>query len=188
MLKVKHNFSTTYHHHEILGTVERNHRTFNEYLRAFLKDDRHLWDRYSKWFCYNTTPNSAFNYYTPFELVYGRRPRTYEDIYNNSPGPVYTVDSYGRELQYSLNLVHNRVKLFIDRNKSSIKAHYDKRSRVVTFRLGDKVLLRDEARHKLDPIFREDFEIGAIEGVDVILKNLNTQKTSTVHKNRLVLA
>lgn len=38
LLNVNHNFSTAYHH-ETLGTVERNHRTFNEYLRAYLKED-----------------------------------------------------------------------------------------------------------------------------------------------------
>lgn len=187
LLNVNHNFSTAYHH-ETLGTVERNHRTFNEYLRAYLKEDRHLWDHYSKFFtfCYNTTPNSAIDYYTPFEMVYGRRPRTLgnQDIPTT---PVYNLDNYAQELKHCLSVVHARVKQFTVSNKTSIKTSYDKHARVVNFKLGDSCLLRNEARHKLDPLFDAFWEIVAIEGQNAKIKHKNTNKTMIVHKNRLVL-
>lgn len=39
-LNVAHRISTPYHH-ETLGTVERTHRTLNEYLRAYMSDCRY---------------------------------------------------------------------------------------------------------------------------------------------------
>lgn len=62
MLKMTHSISTAYRH-ETVGSVERNHRTFNEYLRAYLPERRHEWDQLLKYFlfAYNTTPNASFD-------------------------------------------------------------------------------------------------------------------------------
>lgn len=61
LLDISRDFSTPYHH-ETVGTIERNHRVLNEYLRAYLEGNHDLWDQYAKYFafCYNTTPNTAF--------------------------------------------------------------------------------------------------------------------------------
>lgn len=54
MLKIEHSMSTSYHH-ETLGTVERNHRVFNEYLRSYLENDIQNWEIHLAHFsfCYN---------------------------------------------------------------------------------------------------------------------------------------
>lgn len=59
MLNINHNFSTAYHH-ESVGTIERNHRVFNEYLRTYIENDSN-WDHHLKYFvfCYNTSYNAC---------------------------------------------------------------------------------------------------------------------------------
>lgn len=70
LMKIKHDFSTSYHH-ETLGTIERNHRNYNEYVRAYLDECNDQWDVLLQYFtfCYNTSPHGAFDCkYSPFEL------------------------------------------------------------------------------------------------------------------------
>ena len=42
LLKVK-KLSSTAHHHQTLGTIERTHRIFNEYVRSYISVDKHLY-------------------------------------------------------------------------------------------------------------------------------------------------
>lgn len=44
LMKTNQKFSTAYHHQSV-GSIERNHRFFNEYIRAFVKDITE-WDVY----------------------------------------------------------------------------------------------------------------------------------------------
>lgn len=74
-LSIENKFSTSYHH-ETLGTVERNHRVFNEYTRAYLNDNLNEWDTYLKYFTFyhNTTPNTVFdNKFIAFEIVFKKK-------------------------------------------------------------------------------------------------------------------
>lgn len=59
LMQIKHNFSTSYHH-ESVGSVERSHRTMNEYIRSFVTDLTD-WDTYIHYFClcYNMTNHSS---------------------------------------------------------------------------------------------------------------------------------
>lgn len=38
------NIQSTSHHHQTLGSVERSHRTFNEYIRLYISIDKNDWD------------------------------------------------------------------------------------------------------------------------------------------------
>lgn len=79
LLNIKQAFSTPYHH-QTVGTVERNHRVLNEYFRAYLKNQQ-SWEEYIKYytFCFNTTPHTSFGFrYSPFELVFGKKPEIFE--------------------------------------------------------------------------------------------------------------
>lgn len=56
------------------GTVERNHRVFNEYLRSYMNGDD--WEEHLKHstFCYNISYNASNDHqYTPYEIVYGKQ-------------------------------------------------------------------------------------------------------------------
>jgi len=38
------NISSTAHHHQTVGTVERSHRTFNAFIRSYISVDKTDWD------------------------------------------------------------------------------------------------------------------------------------------------
>lgn len=50
LMKTEQKIATAYHHQSV-GTVERNHRVFNEYLRSFVIDMAN-WDEYLKYFSF----------------------------------------------------------------------------------------------------------------------------------------
>ena len=49
--------TSTAHHHQTLGTIERSHRTFNEYVRSYISVEKDDWDEWFRYFtyCFNTT-------------------------------------------------------------------------------------------------------------------------------------
>jgi len=68
------NMTSTAHHHQTVGTVERSHRTFHEYIRSYISIDKIIkWDVWLKYFvyCFNTTSSMAHDY-CPYELVFGK--------------------------------------------------------------------------------------------------------------------
>lgn len=73
LLNIDNNTSTPYHHRTV-GTVERSHRTFNEYLRSYINEYKTDWDDWLVYFtyCYNTTPSMAISGYSPYQLVFGK--------------------------------------------------------------------------------------------------------------------
>lgn len=95
--------TSTPHHHQTLGTVERSHRTLNEYLRSYISTDKSDWDEWLKYFtyCYNTTPSTSHGY-CPFELVYGKIPNEWEFLQNDTVDPFYNIDAYAKEVKYRL--------------------------------------------------------------------------------------
>lgn len=76
LFEIKKEHSTPYRH-QTLGSIERNHRVLNEYLRSYLEESNSDWEANLKFFayCYNTTPNTTLEFkYTPFELIYSKKP------------------------------------------------------------------------------------------------------------------
>jgi len=79
----------TAHHHQTVGTVDRSHRTFNEYIRFILFI--YAWLQYFL-FCFNTTPSMAHTY-CPYELVFGKTnnlPKQFNSIENKEP--IYNIN------------------------------------------------------------------------------------------------
>lgn len=62
-MSIKQSTSTAYHH-QTVGTIERNHRVINEYLRAYLTENLDEWDTYLHYFtfCYNISKHSSFEH------------------------------------------------------------------------------------------------------------------------------
>ena len=186
LLKIEHRTATPYHH-QTLGMVERSHKTFNEYMRAYLNPERSDWDEWLKFFtyCYNTTPSSVHNY-APFELVYGKSPTPLEFLSTGKTDPVYNFESYKNELRFRLQEAQKRASSLIDKAKLISKFYYDKNSKTQTIKLNDKVFLKDDAGHKLSSIFKGPYQV--VE----LYENGNCKiscgnKTTVVHKNRLKL-
>lgn len=77
--------TSTAHHHQTVGTVERSHRTFNEYIRSYLATSKTDWDVWLSYFtyCFNTTPSTVHGY-CPFELVFGKKPNKFRISFTKS--------------------------------------------------------------------------------------------------------
>lgn len=185
-LKIEFRTSTPYHH-ETMGAVERNHRFFNEYLRSYLTDDTD-WEECLAYFayCYNTSHHASFNYeYTPFELVYARKNNPIEYMQSNRVEPMYNIDNYAYESKYRLQVAAQAARRLIENSKIRSKIEYDKRINPIDLKIGDRVMERDMASHKHEPLFRGPFIVDRIEGSNVTIVDTTTNKSRIVHKNKI---
>lgn len=186
LINVKQLKSTAYHH-QTVGTVERNHRNLNEYLRSYIKDTTD-WENYIKYytFCYNVSPHAAFNdKYSPFEIIFGKNIDLPLALKSTTVDPIYNVDNYAREVKYRMQAVNKKVHELIIKNKITQKNTYDKKTRPIDLKLQDKVLLVDYTSHKLKPIYKGPYIITKIDNNNVELLNINNQKTLITHKNNI---
>lgn len=176
--------TSTAHHHQTLGTIERNHRTFNEYLRSYISVDKDDWDEWLTYYtyCYNTTPTIVHDY-CPFELVFGKSPNQLENM--TEIEPLYNVENYAKEAKYRLQIAHKRAKQLLENRKLSQKANIDKNVTNCKFQSGDKVLIRHEVGHKLDKKYNGPYEIIEMdERNNCLIKDPNN-KHLKVHLEKL---
>lgn len=185
-LKIETKFSTSYHH-QTIGTVERNHRVFNEYIRAYLNENLNDWDTYLKYFTFyhNTTSSSVFdNKFTPFELVFGKK-ATMPNETNTNIDPIYNIENYSKEIKYRLQKTNILAKQLINKHKERNKIFYDKSSKPIKLQINDKVLIQKQPYDKHRNIYKGPFSITKIDGANVTIFNNETKQDETVHKNRI---
>lgn len=186
LFTIKHKTSTP-HHHETVGSIERSHRTFNEYIRAYLTNEMENWDVYANYFsfCYNITPHgSNNNLYGPFELVYGRKINMPNDFLSGNVQPLYNVDNYVKTMKFMLQTAHQKTAKIIDIMKMRNKKQYDKTANSICLNVGDSVLLKKEPYNKHDQIYSGPHLVTKIEEPNALISIDN--KSKLVHKNRLV--
>ena len=181
------NITSTAHHHQTLGTIERSHRTFNEYIRSYISVDKTDWDIWLQYFvyCFNTTPSVTHNY-CPYELVFGKQhnlPKQLNSI--DRIEPIYNIDDYAKEVKFRLETAYKRARLMLESNKAKQKELYD--SKVLDFNLniGDQVLLKNETGHMLEPVYIGPFEVIGMESNNNITVKNKKNKEQKVHKDRL---
>ena len=180
------NVTSTAYHHQTLGTIEKSHRTFNEYVRSYISTDKSDWDEWLKYFvyCFNTTPSIAHGY-CPYELIFGKTPNTFKQPKTSIVDPIYNIDDYSKEIKFRLEIARNRAKNIIEKYKEKQKIFYDKTTLDIEFKIGDKVLLRNEAGHKLDNKYLGPFSVVRIEDDGNVLILGKKNKKQVVHRNRL---
>lgn len=163
IFKIDLKFSTAYHH-QTLGSIERNHRVFNEYLRAYLTNDN--WDEH---FCYNISFNASLNYiYTPFELVFAKRCILPNEI-SNTIEPVYNFDNYIKMLKNQLQTAHKQAAELILKSKLANKAYYDLTAKPININSNDMVFLKKEPYDKHSSIFSGPHKVISTEKSNVTL-------------------
>lgn len=181
-MEINQNFSTAYHH-QTLGSIERNHRVFNEYLRAYLTDEN--WDEHLKnfTFCYNISFNASLNHtYTPFELVFAKR-CTLPHIISSQIEPIYNFDNYVKILKNQLQTAHKRAADLISKTKIIDKTYYDQTAKPILISINDMVFLKKEPYNKHSSIYSGPFKVINTEKSNVTLSIDN--KNVTVHKDRI---
>lgn len=184
MLSIDHKFSTAYHH-ETVGSLERNHKVLNEFLRSFVNADHDDWDQWIPYycFCYNTSPHSDHQY-TPFELVFGRQPNYPSSLKNiDRIDPVYNIENYHNELKFKLQTAAFKARELLDIAKQ--KRISTTSSSPINVTIGDTVYLQKENRRKLDQVYTGPFKIISINHPNVTIED-NLKNHQTVHKNRIM--
>lgn len=186
MLKIKQKTSTAYHH-QTVGSVERNHRVFNEYFRTYIKSLAE-WEEYLAYFnfCYNTSYHSSLDHkYTPFELVFARELNIPNIILNNGVDPLYNIDDYAKEAKYRLQVTNAMAKELLEKSKCRAKRAYDTKINPLELKINDRVKLINENRHKHDHMYKGPFIVIGIESPNVTIIDPTTNKTKITHKNNV---
>lgn len=186
-MKINHQISTAYHH-ETVGSIERNHRTLNEYLRSYCNSKKDDWDEYIKYFtyCYNSTPHGSFNHkFSPFELIFAKKPNIPEYAVKNKIDPIYNIDNYSKETKYRLQKAYKEVQEYLNKYKQINKNTYDQKQNPINININEQILLETGNRHKLDPIFSGPYIVKNKNEPNVTIEHKNTKKQQVVHKNRI---
>lgn len=187
LLKIKINFSTAYHH-ESLGTVERNHRVFNEYLRSFINENISDWDTYLKYFTFyhNTTGNTVFDFkYSPYELVFGKKAELPSEARKQTIDPIYNIENYSNEVKFRLQKTHILANSLIEKHKLKNKDLYDKYAKPIVLDINDNVLIQKQPYNKHSKIYDGPYIVKSIDGVNVTVYDKIAKKNRTIHKNRI---
>ena len=185
LFKIK-KIQTSSYHPQTNGGLERSHRSLGDYIRNYASQNPDTWDEWIDFavFCYNTTPHTATKH-TPFELLFGFKP-IIPSALTKTVDIVYNYDDYLIELKNKLQKSYEIARNNIYKAKEVSKNYYDKNTKIINFKIGDKVLLaiKNRTNKKLTPAFNGPYEIIEIKGpVNYILKIGNKHKL--VHINML---
>lgn len=184
MLNIKHNFTVPYRH-ESVGSIERNHRFFNQYFRSYIVDSCE-WEEYLKYFtfCYNTSPHSSFNNkFSPYQLVYNREPNVPSELINEV-SPIYNFDNYVHEARYRLQIAHKEANRLLVKAKEANKHFYDVKNKDRIINIGDRVYVESLPYDKHRNVNQGPYVVIDIEEPNFILEDKDKAKKK-VHKNQL---
>ncbi|KAL6419715.1 hypothetical protein ACFW04_013679 [Cataglyphis niger] len=180
--KIRH-FRTTAYRPQSNGSVERSHQVLWEYLKHYTD-----WDEWIPFamFTYNTTPHAATGY-TPFELIHGHQVELPTSLMK-LPKPTYNYGDYAQELKERLRATNQFAKEHIKEEKIKAKKQYDKNTKEVKFKVGDKVLMYDKTLRrgrfkKLESLWTGPYTI-IQKNSDVNYTIKKGRKTMRMHTNR----
>jgi len=185
ILNIRHLKSTAYHH-ETLGALENSHKSLGAYLRMQVNKYDKAWSDWLPYWCfsYNTQVHTETKY-SPYELVFGKRPRLPSNI-NEFIDPLYSFDDYPIELKYRLQTACADARENLIESKTKRKTNYDqKRSNISNqhFQKNDLVLVKNIVTSKMDEIFKGPYSVVKDEHPNIVI-NVNNEEV-TVHKNRV---
>ncbi len=185
MLQIKHNRSVSFHP-QSQAPLERNHGVLNNYLRMYVNESADNWDEYAKFYAlfWNISPLTHLGGYTPFELVFNRKPKL-TSILTDQIDPLYNVDDFVKLTKYRLQTANAAVKRFIDRLKIKQKENLDSGAQQLNIHQGDEILIERGNRDKSEKIFDGPFKVIDIKYPNIVISREN--KEDTVHLDRVKL-
>ena len=184
VLKIQQTKSPAYHH-ESIGALENSHKVLGAYLRSYVSPKHTDWDAWVPFyvFCYNTAIHTPTGF-SPFELVYGKTCKL-PTIITQRNDPVYNYEDYALDLKYRLQTAHRETKAELLTKKEERKGQYDEGKKVnnIEYKPGSLVMLDNQNRKKLDPLYTGPYEIIKDDKINCEIKYNN--KNMIVHKNRI---
>jgi hypothetical protein len=174
---------STAYHHESLGSLENSHKHLGAYLRIQCENNKGNWSSWIPYWCfsYNTSVHTHTKY-TPYELVFGNKCNLPSNLtFENNIDPLYNYDDYPKELKYRLQKAHCEARKNLLDSKLLRQHKYNCKAFPTTYVKGDLVLLKNQVRDKLDPVYIGPYEV--IEEVSPNVKIIKDGKEYLVHKN-----
>ena len=184
LLKIR-KLQTTPYHPQTNGALERSHRTLAEFLRHYVDRDPHSWDTWIPYatFVYNTTSHTSTNF-TPHELLYGF-PAILPTSLMGKPTINYNYDNYCNELKLRLQHSHQMARENLINKKSTSKKYYDKNTKTKRFHVGQKVLMKNQARqNKFAPLWTGPYTIIQLDSEENTTIKVNN-RSKKMHNNNL---
>ena len=142
--------NSSVYHPESQGALERFHQTLKSMLRRYCLESSHDWDEGLNFllFAIRECKQESLGF-SPFELLYGREIRgplkIVKDYWltgsSGSESSKVNVNTYMSNLRERLSKVRELAKEYLNKSQTSMKAHYDKSSKLRAFQPGDEVLV-----------------------------------------------
>ena len=144
-----HKVRTSPYHPQTDGLSERFNRTIQAMLTSYIAENQQNWDLFlpTLAFAYNTAVHCTTKM-TPFELVYGRKPKVPLDLIFKELNIELFLDpeGYAAQLKDGFNKAFGLVIINRDLSMDKNKVDYDRRVRAASFELTDLVWLLDTAK------------------------------------------
>ena len=173
-------------HPKSLGALERSHHVFVEYLRHYCEN--YNWDLWLKFamFSYNSTVHSATQF-TTHRLDFGEDPRTPSEFKTGEVSITY--NQYPDNLLYKIYETQATARENIKRAKLKYKYHYDQKSHVESYEIGEYVYLKKKPRSsKLDDHHEGPYKVTNVTTDQNVEIAITETKRKIVHKNKHKLA
>ena len=172
LLSIK-GLTTTPYHAQCNGLVERFNGTLKTMLRKLCDEKPNTWHRYLSacLFAYREVPQESTGF-SPFELLYGRTVRGPMTILRNlwtsesdSTSEVSHASTYVLELRNRIEETCKLVQRNLARAGDKYRQHFDKKTKMRTFKEGDLVLLLlPTKQNKLEMAWRGPFSVESRQG------------------------
>ena len=134
---------TTAYHPQTDGQTERFNRTLMGMLCNYIGHKHDDWEDVLELVCfvYRASVHSP-TCETPYFLLYGRDPRMLIDRFLNPRMiNIITPEDYKSQLMMRMHTAFKLVKDNLEDTRKQVKIQYDKRAKVLDYKVGDKVLL-----------------------------------------------
>jgi transposase InsO family protein len=196
MLDIKKSRTTPFHP-QSNGNCERFNQTLLNMLGTLAEDKKTRWKDHlqAMVFAYNCTRCETTGY-SPFELMYGRKPRIPADVMFGleEQGEGKTYNEYIEDLRSKMSDAYKVVKANIDRAQGRSKMRYDTKVRGTTVEVGDRVLVKKvyfgEGKHKLADKWEENVYVVVKkkDGFPVydVKPEVGKGRTRRLHRNMLL--
>jgi O-acetyl-ADP-ribose deacetylase (regulator of RNase III) len=191
---IKQVFSSPYHHTSI-ARAEQSFATVNNALKILCKDQRH-WSRHLQAIAMGLRCTaSSVSALSPFEIQFGRKmPLAIDIALMNEPPRIPSVEYYVADIKPKLAILNEIAMQCSAENAARHREVKNQKAVTPTFKLGDKVLVTNEAvapnqSKKLIKRFAGPFFITSMEnGFTYKLKHVMTGKElrRPVHASRLI--
>merc|ERR1712048_69294 len=145
---------TTPYHPQGNGTCERMNRTLLSMLRTLPENLKSKWPEHINKLvhAYNSMRHSATGY-SPFRLMFGREPRLPIDLWikYKEGETVETYSKFAKEQEFALKEAYKIASSNSQKQNQSSKMNFDKRAKLSTLQVGDRVLVKNTKMNKEGP-------------------------------------